>query len=264
MREKLKWDIECDNFTNYFIIHSAGLTPQAKEQLPKELLLKLFRKGNGQNINNTSSLNFLGKLYVLYKSLRKRWFLVIEDEANGMSAEDFVEFKKKEKKRTFSVEDSSKLTSIGTMILGNKDLCNSFSYLNELSTSPAYNFVTRQPGMPKSGIARWHEQSNYIARFIANYEGMKKKWIAEKSINMTDFLILLASYNGQEIACSELYKSIYPYGYFAGKTQIKRQFRTLQFRGYVIKTGVTKMAKIIITPLGKSIVDEIFDKYVLR
>ena len=143
--EKTKLDIIVENFDLYFDNKLPSITPQAKENLPKDLTFKLFRKGGEVNSVSTSRLPFLAKLFILWKALRKNFFIVFEgDDVNGLSVEDFAKIKNSIKVRDYGVDRVNEyLIPQGTFVLGNKELMETYSYLNRLSTSPAYKYLLR-------------------------------------------------------------------------------------------------------------------------
>ncbi|MFK5173314.1 hypothetical protein ACI3QN_12440, partial [Propionibacterium freudenreichii] len=85
------------------------------------------------------------KLYILWKALRKNFFIVVEgDDTNGLTVEQFVEIKNAIKVRDYGVDRVNEfLIPQGTFVTGGKELMESLAYLNNLSTSPAYKYLLR-------------------------------------------------------------------------------------------------------------------------
>lgn len=167
-----KYDVIHENFDGFFEQRVTKLTEQQKSLLPRKLMVKLYKKGGRiTNFLNTSRLNFLEKLYVLFKMFKCRWYIVVEDE-NGGDFEDWENFRKSVKKKELSENNASRLVNEGHFFLANSEVCDSFSYMNEICTSPAYNYLIGAKN--NVGIAKWKREVYYITNFISNYDSRKK------------------------------------------------------------------------------------------
>lgn len=259
---KTKFDIDCENFDLYFASQLPSISQPAKEGLPKDVRYKIFHGGDG-NPKNTSKLGFFSKLYILWRCLRKRWWLIIEDEETGLSIEQFFELKAAIKKRDMGVPRAEGLTSVGTFVTGSKELCETMNYLNQLSASGAYNYLLRGKNKLPNKTAEFRRQMNYIIRFLAGYEAAKKQFVEDFELRMPEFLVLFYTYNGKEVLGSIMYNEFYKRAYQSSPTKIKLAFSTLQQKGYLKKTGDGRGAKLSITPLGVEIVNRLLDKYIV-
>jgi hypothetical protein len=238
--------------------------PLEKSQLPKELMFKMFRRGAVYDAKSSNKLGLAGKLYVLLKSLNKRWILMVEDEKEGMTEGEFLAWKTALKKGGNTVEEGGKLISRGEFVLAGKELMDTYGRLNSLSVSPAFNFLIRNKNQKNSKIAEYKAQMEYLCRFLCFYESNKKKWVMNIGIGMPEFLVLIFIYHGKETVSSQIYKEVYKYAYNASGTQIRLAFGSLQRKGLVDKTGRSKGAKLRITPLGISMVNDIISKYAVN
>lgn len=265
MPEKFKIDIDNENFNNYFLKNVMGMGQEQKESLPDQLLYRVFKNGASVNLKNSAKLSFLSKLFILWRALKKNWFIVVEgSEENGMSIEDFVKLKTAMKKRNFGVEKAEDFTASGTFVTGSKELMDALSYLNALSVSPAYAYLTKIKNAPTSKSAEWKVQMGYICKFLAHYEGMKKKVVMEQRIDMSEILLLLVFHAGKELNGPILLKEFYRYSYHTSKTRIKVSLGILQSLGLISKTGHARTSKFRITPLGTNKIEEIMRKYVIN
>jgi DNA-binding MarR family transcriptional regulator len=261
---KLKFDIECPNFDYAFDREAENMGPNERGQLPKELLFKIFRRGAAYDAKSTSKLGFLGKLYILLKSLNKRWILLVEDQDRGLTEGQFLSLKETIKKEGNTIEAARELISSGTFVLGGKELMDAYARLNNLSISPAYNFLVKNKNQNKSKILEYTSQMEYICRFLSFYESKKKKWVMSIGVSMPEFLVLSYIYHGREVVSSQIYKEVYKYAYNSSSTQIKLAFGSLQRKGFVEKIGVKKGVKIRITAAGSDMVNEIISKYAVN
>jgi hypothetical protein len=261
---KTRFDIDCENFDLYFAKQIPAIAPEVKQTLPKDVLFKLFRKGGEFNAKSTSKLGFLAKLFILWKCLNKRWWIVVEDEHKGMSIEQFFEHKKDIKKREYGITKAEGLASTGCFVLASKELGDCFEYLNRLSVSPAYNYISKAKNKIPNKTAEWNEQMKYILRFITCYEGGKKSWSSSNQLSIPEWYVLAALFHGKDVPGSILYQETFKRAYQSSPNKIKRSFSTLQSRGYIEKTGLTRGATLRITSLGKSVVVSILEKYAIN
>lgn len=261
---KLNFDIASDNF-DYFFEKEVGLMGEnQKELLPKELLYKVFSKGQRVNTKSTRKLSFLSKIFILFKALRKRVIIIVEDDANGMDEEEFFKWKKLTSKQNYGEDNASQLISQAAFILGNKELCDTFHRLNNLSVSPAYSYLINSKNKDYTKPNQWLNAMNYINRFLSNYESNRKKIAMQAGLSMAEWLVLIHIYHGKEVLSSSLYKEYYKYSYNTSATKLKGSYSNLQTRGFIEKIGVTNGAKIKITALGRDKVNEIMAKFVVN
>jgi len=277
--QKLKFELICENFDLFFENNTSDLSERQKEEIPRELLFKMFRRGGQYKAKSTSKLSFISKLYVLWRVIKKRWFIVVEDYENGMSIEEFVRLKEKQEDEMPESHSANTLLTSGTFVLADKDLSNAFSYLNHLSTSSAYNYLIKTKNEflvnKKNGttlknegttfpIREWKNQAIHIANFLSHYEANKKNFVMTIGLTIPEWLVLIAIYDGREVVSSQIYKNTYKYSYNSSSTQIKLAFGLLQNKGYINKIGFKKGAKIKITPMGIDVVNKILGKYALN
>jgi hypothetical protein len=264
MTLKTRFDVDCETLGLYFAHEIEKISPQAKSELPKDVSFKLFRGGGKFNANSTSKLGFLAKLYVLWKALNKKWWIIIEDEDNGMTPGQFMELRKAYKKRDYGIEKAQTLVISGTIVMANKELSECCAYLNRLSTSPSYHYLIKGKNSVPSPSTERSKEMQYICSFLVNYEKNKKTWVAAYGISIPEWLVLIYLYHGKEINGSPIYKEVYRRAYQSSPTKLRSCFSTLQNKRFIQKTGIGKGAMISITPLGKDTVDNILTKYALN
>lgn len=261
---KTRFDISSENLDLYFADQIPHLTPESKDGLPRDIIFKLFRKGGEFNSTSTSKLGFLAKLYVLWRALNKRWWIVIEDEDRGLTPGQFMDLRKASKKRDYGVEQAQTLVMSGTLVLASKELGDTLTFLNSLSSSPAYNYLVKTKNSTKNEVTESNKNDIYVARFLVNYEGRKKDIVAQTGLSMPELYVLMALYHGGEVSGATLYNQVYKRAYQSSPAKIKLAFGTLQRRKYINKYGITRGAKLQITPTGKSVMRGIMDKYLLN
>lgn len=257
-----KIDINNDNFNNFFAIHAEKLTEAQKDLLPKELNFKLFKKGGVLRGQNTTSLSFLTKLFVLIRCFKMNWVLLIEHE-DGLQQDQFFKIKEVCREEGFGVDPAESWLKRGMFALSGKELMESFAALNKLSVGPAYNFISKVKNVPESRTTEWKKMATYIAQFIANYESKKKKIIMQSGITMPELYTLFYLYDGTQRGGSSIYNEQYKYAYNASRKQIQAAFVTLENKGLISKIGKKKGMKMSITPQGIGIINDVLHKYII-
>lgn len=260
--QKLRFDILNENLDLYFADNAAKLNEEQIGGLPELIKFKLFRSRNSFNEKNTSKLTLLQKLYVLIKSCKKKWYIVVEDEENGLSIEDFNVFKKSIKKRELTITNSERLQLSGDFILGSKELMESLAFLNYLSVSNAYKFAIKGKNL-KSDFVEFKKTASYFTKLLIFYESNKKKMVMQKGFKMPEFYTLLYFYDGVKKKGADVYNIVFKHAYNSSKSQINTGLTRLHHKGYLTKFGSVRHTEYSITPLGIEAVNEILSKYVL-
>lgn len=261
---KTIFDIDCEPLDFFFSYEIEKISPQSKSDLPRDVSFKLFRGGGKFNTASTSKLGFLAKLYILWKALRKRWWILIEDEENGLTPGQFMELRKAYKKRDYGMDRANVLISSGSLVLASKELGECMSYLNLLSVSPAYKYLIKGKNKESNPAEEWNRQMEYVVKFISFYEANKKSWVAATGVSIPEWLVLTYLYHRRETNGSPIYKDYYRRAYQSSPTKLRRCFSVLQHKGLIQKTGQSSAAKMSITPLGKDTVNTILTKYALN
>ena len=257
-------DISAENFDYFFANEAKNISPIAKESLPRDIAYRLYKGGASFNPKYTSRLNFLQRIFVLWKCLKKRIYIVVEDEENGITEGEFLKLRQQLKQRDYGIDKASSFMPSATFVLANKELCDSFSYMNRLCISPAYNYLTKGKNRIKNPANEWSRQMKYIVRFLMEYDKNKKTWVAEYKLDIPEWYILISLYHGEEVKGSPIHQEIFRRAYQSSQSKLKRSFGTLQAKGLISKTGEGKGAKMRITPLGTDMVNNIVSKYALN
>lgn len=264
MADKTRWNIENENFDHFFHKESSLMSEKQRLSLPKELYFKLFKRGGAVDTTSTYKLSFLAKLFILIKALRKRVFILIEDE-NGMNEEKFLEYREMLKKYKYDVTSAENLITDSVFVLANKDVMDTYSHLNRLSISGSYNYLIKAKNSPvKTKTAEYIKQINYIAKCFSFYESNRKRITMQMGIDFSEWLVLIHIFHGGHVQSSSIYKSWYRYSYNSSATKIKTAFSSLQMRGFITKIGERSNAKLEITALGRDKVCEIMDRFVIN
>ena len=260
----LKWDLKNENFEYFFLEQSMLMSERQKSLLPPQLLYKIFTKGNRVNSKSTSKLSFIEKIFVLVRALNKRWILLVEDDEKGMNVEDFFKYKEQTKKRNYTADSATDLSSEGEFILGDSELFDTFYKLNCLSVSPAYNYLMKTKTKDYFKPDEYKKAMKFLASWINNYESKRKKIVTEGGISMAEWITLTYLFDGEEKNGSVLYKEKFRYSYNTSATKIKLSFGTLQNKGFITKYGNGQGTKLQITSLGKDKLRSIFEKNVVN
>lgn len=264
MSQKTLFDADSEEFQMYFAHEMESISTTAKADIPKDVAFKLFRGGGKVDTKSTSKLSFLAKLYILWKCLNKRWWVLIEDEQNGITPGQFMELRKAYKRKDYGTERAAVLKSYGSFVLADKELATTLTYLNRLSSSGAYNYLIKAKNSPKSKSAEDDKERTYIAKFLANYDAQKKTMVTNCKLTVPEFYVLITLYDGKPIEGVSLYKEKFKRAYQSSPSKIKLAFGTLQSRGLVAKNGTTRGSTLQITSSGKELLNSIFEKYILN
>ncbi len=265
MPDKTKWDVSNENFDYFFANQSKMMTESQRLSLPKDLYFKLFKRGGDVNSESTYKLSFLAKIFILIKALRKRVFILVEDE-NGMTEEEYFKYREMLFKHKYTISSSDELITDSVFVLANKDVMDTYSRLNRLSTSNAYNYLIKSKNSVRlrSKQSDYVTQVNYICKMLAFYESNRKRIAMQMGLEFTEWLVLIYLFHGGMVKGSDIYKSWYKHSYNSSSRKIKQAFGTLQIRGFVNKIGESRGAKLEITALGRDKVIDIMDKFVLN
>lgn len=260
----LRFDLNSDNFSYYFLGEVGKMGEAQKSMLPKEILYKIFIKGHRVSSKATYKLSFLTKLFVLIKCLNKRFTVIIEDNERGVNVEDFFEQRKRSVKKSYITEDSGRLLLNGDFVLADTELFNMFYTLNSACASPAYTYLSKVKNKVSLPQNEYLKNMKFVSKWINNYESVRKRIVMESGLTMAEWLTLTYLYDGEEKSGSYLYKEKFRYSYNSSSTKIKVSFGTLQDKGYIVKIGFSMGAKFKITSLGKDKVCAVMEKYVVN
>lgn len=263
-RMKTVFGIECDNFDLYFEKQMIGLTQKEIEGVPKDVSSILFKADHTLNIGKAKKLPFLAKQWLLWRCKRKRIYVVVEDEETGLDLDGFKKLQEALTRRDYGVARAQTLTADGTFITGNRQLCDTFEYLNNLSVSPAYNYLNKPKNYEKTNTGKFVEQMGYITRFLQHYESNKKKWVEEKQVSLPEFLVMIYLYDKEEVNPAPMHKQVYRRSYHSSTTQIKKAYRSLQARNLIVKHSSGRWSKMQITPMGRALISSILNNYALN
>lgn len=264
MADKTKWDIDNENFNHFFHKLSSLMTEHQREVLPKDLYFKLFKRGGAYDTTSTNKLSFLAKCFILIKALRRRVIIMIEDDKEGMDEEEYFKYKGLLSKRQYTVSGAADLIEDAVFVLGNKELFETHSRLNELSCSKPYNYLIKAKNANANKTTQHLSEHDYVVKFLVNYESQRKLIHMNSGLNMSEWMVLIALYDGKEVSGSKLYNEIYRYTFNSGKTKIKRSYSSLEARGFLEKTGRLRWMKLRITPLGRNFITEIMSKRLIN
>jgi hypothetical protein len=261
----MKVDLNSENFDLYFYHQLEKMTPAGKEKLPKDVTAILWKKDGRVNKQGFKKFNFMHRLYILWLAGNKQSVTVVLDDVGGFSPEQFCEYKKALNKKDWGVDAASRFTSGDpNFVLGNKELFESFSYLNYLFNSQAYNYLNKLKRPIANRMVEANEKMVDFIRMLRTWEGNKKRWVAEMNISVPEVYILICLYGEGEVAGSTIYKDTFSRAFQSSPHKIKVSFGVLQNKGLIERLGVRKYAKFRITPLGMETLNRILLKYSLN
>lgn len=260
MTHNFKFDIQIDNFSSYFVDAIENMTEEQRNNLPPELLTKLF-KINGEPTQR--KLHFLQELYILSQGLEKKIFVVVQDGENGLGISDYEKFAKEQKRRKYSVDAAEHLMARGAMVLGNKELIDWISYLNLVSISPAYKYAVSLKNIKSPQVREINREFSYFCNLLLNYEGNKKRIIRHDGITIPELYVLYYLADSREKRSTPAYIDVYRNSVNASRKQILHAFKTLTTKGLVESYGKARATTYKITMKGKERLYRIIHKYMI-
>lgn len=260
----MKVDINSENFDLYFYHQLEKMTPAGKEKLPRDVVTILWRKDGSINKQGFKKYNFMHRLYILWLAGNKHILTIVMDDAGGFSPEQFCEYQKALNKKNWSVDAAGKFTVEPNFVLANKELYECFLYLNYLFNSPAYHYLNKLKRPIPNKMAAVNEQLVDVIRLLRNWEGNKKRWVAEMNISVPEVYVLMCLYGEGDIAGSTIYNNTFKRAFQSSPHKIKVSFGVLQNKGLIERLGVRKYAKFRITALGMETLNRILMKYYLN
>lgn len=258
---KPKFDLQSENFDLYFVKEVSKMNEHQKGQIPREYLFKLFKRNGTLNIQSSNKIGFLGKMYILAQGLGKKVFISVEDP-EGKTIEEFSKLKTNLKNSEVTSEIVKEIIASGTFVLSGQELIKTISYLSHATASPLYNYLSKLKNVPKNKLDQWSEEIGYVMKFLTRYEGNKKKWMTDTGLNIQEFLILIALYNGEEIPGSKIMSETFKGSLYAGYTRMSLAMSSLQNKGLAVKYGVSKGSRMQITAAGKDVLNRVLLKII--
>lgn len=256
----LKTDWGSENFDLFFYRVANGIPTADREKLPTEYKSTLWRGNGSVNPNALKRFKFLDRAYVLNKAGGKIIYCVIEDEENGMTIEEFFEWKKEIKKKDRLSNGRVEMH----FCLANKELSSVFNYLNQVYHGPSYNYRMKLKKPIPNPAVDYQKEMKSIVRMLMLWESRKREFENEFNINLPELYTLLAVYSEGEIKGSEIYKTLFVRAHDSSPRRIKQGFSSLRAKGMIQKHGNTSQTTFKITAAGIDAVNRIVNKYALK
>lgn len=260
----MKFDIQDESFDAYFEKVCENMSVHQRAALPSQISNKLFVKRTVLNKKTLKSLNFLGRVFVLYLAMKKRITVTIEDEQQGLDIKTYRKYKSNARSNAdYTMEEAGELIAKGAFVWGTPDVMNSVGYLNAVSSSKAYNYLIGAKNH-KTKVSQLSAERDYITRFLHCYETRKGRWQGELDISMSEFLVLNFLYDGRDAPSSYLFDGVFLGAPHGSPATIWAAISSLRQKEFIIRKGDGKLSKTCITIEGKAIVDKILSQYVLN
>lgn len=236
------------------------MTPAQKENIPTEILARLFTK-NG-NVS-TKYLTFLQQLYILSQGQLSKIFIHVENPDNGIGMAEWEKFKRKQNGRRVDLIQAEEYLGHGCMVITNNDVAEYLTRINSITLSGAMNYALKMKGTKEPLIPDKETEFVYFTNLLTYYEGNKKKIFRQQQITVPDWYVLLFLSDGEEKKGSTIYNERFADAFNSSKIQIIRALKKMMGLGYIQAFGRTKSATYKITYLGKSKVRDLIKKYVI-
>jgi len=253
-------ELQNEAFDLYFAASAGNLTERQREALPLPVYRSLFLKNQKFKL---TSISFLRKLYVLLKALNKRFFLIVEDEENGVSPEAFMAIVEAEKNKE-RVPDTPWENSINySFCLADKSLVDWLSFLSGICENPAYSYAQKLKVENLKSFPRYKEELKYLLAMFIRYEMGKKKIEKNKGVSVSEFYLLMHLYDGAWKGLATFYKELFMQIPGCSRRTMTDAIRKMLIEKTVEKKGNSRLLQYRITPYGTQFINEVMNKYVL-
>jgi hypothetical protein len=255
----IKVEFSDENFDLYFIDQMKRLTPEQKDKIPNSIRSFIFRFGGDKlSVVNASKLSVSAKLFCIWIATGKRVKLVVEaDDLELPNAKQ-----SKETGKTISIEEAEVLRDNGSFVLGEMSLVNSYSHINLVSSSSAYNYLVQVKNATKTKAEKQKIATEYVVKTLLSYDQKKSRILYLNGLNEQEYYVLLFLYNGLALSSGKIYQSHFANSKLGSAAYFKRAFVSLQQKGLIEKIGDRKGALVKITTLGTLRVNEIVSKLI--
>lgn len=248
------FDFYSENFDRYFEDLVEGMTPAQRMRLPDGILNRLFTNKK----NRAAALEFREKAHILSVAFGKRIVISIEDEKQGIPAEDY--------QRAVDAQ-SGKITNTNLLgyprtgagfIMADKNLMNSMMYLNHVYTTEIYSLLRplkiSERSKKDTEYNKGFEAVRSLVGFILNYEMFKKRLVHEFDFSLSEIYAILYFSTGEKTGL-DFYKKDFRYSYNANSTHMFRALGSLTQKGYLSSRG--RPLKYSITARGLDVLNKI-------
>lgn len=260
MAFSFKTDLRNENFDLYFVMKAAEMTSREKDLLPKEAISKIFTtKGNV----TTKPIPFLLQLYVLTKAMNHTAYLVVKDEDKGFDLVDYNKYRKDVKKRKVTKEFVDLFHVQGEFVLGNNEVIDWLEHMNRTSISPAVNYSLKLLNTKKITGEAYDKAFLYMCSLLTKYESQKKRIVKTMGCPMPEWYVLLYLADGKEKKMAPAYNELFYDALNGSRNQIIRAFKSLVGKGWVKRFSLGKNVDYQITALGRSMIREVMNKYII-
>lgn len=255
-----KIQLQNEAFDLYFAAAASNLSQRQRESLPLTIYRGLFLKNQNFKV---SSLSFMRKLYILLKALNKRFFLVIEDQENGISPDNFMAFVQAEKAREL-MPDSPWENSVNySFCLADKSLVEWLSYLGGICDSPAYKYSLKLKNENLKQFPKFKEEITYLTKLLVRFETKKRAIERDRGITMSELYLLLYLYDGGKKKLPSFYNDVFKYTIGCSRRTMTDALRKMLFEKSVEKFGGFRTSEYRITPYGAQMVNEIIKSHIV-
>lgn len=259
------YDIQNDNFELFFEKQLEGITESGRAVLTKIMDGKLYQ-ADEKTVRKSQirKTPFLAKLWILYRALKKRVWIVVENEETGLSMEDFVALREAIKKRDFGQKRAEGLMTNATFVTASKDLGEYLDYMAHLSSSPIYRYLNGYRDFKKTNTSEYKDQMDFIVKMIRFYEGNKTRWLEEKRITLSEYYVLLYLYDKEFVKGSDMYKNAFRRASGTSAYSIRTAWGTLSAKGLIVKSGTKRSMRMRITPMGTELINYVLHNYAIN
>lgn len=255
------YDFYSENFENYFKDIVVGMTQIQKDSLPEQLLFKLF---SGEKLTH-GNLSFKEKVYILNTVFRKKVEIVIEDENDGISLEDYCLAKKAQAGKRTNTELLSEPRVQASFVLADRDFFKSIAYFNQIFTTEIYKLYKRTFDFDRTqkdiNYNKGREVVKHITELILSYEINKKRFVMTNNLNPGKLYALIYFSTGEKLGSSFIKKD-FKYSYNCNAVMLSKAVKELTDTGYLDRRGGTTKYRYTLTAKGQHILNRVIEQII--
>lgn len=257
-------EIYNEYFNLYFVEQLNSLTPYQRNLIPKELLFKIFQRGN---VASSARLNFNERVWILTNVFDYSFAMVISSK-DGIGPKDFKNAVKAQNGNLNNSELLEPMNINAAFVLGDKDLMKSLLYMNHVCTSPIYLLVKKEitanaENKPNTRFKDAKDRLATVSKLLINYEANKRRMAMDYGVDTCQWLALLFFSTGEKLG-TEFYNETMRYSYNSSKVNLFKGLKSLYDKGYLDRRGTKFELRYSLTSKGISLFNSLMDKIVMK
>lgn len=255
-----KYDIYNESFDAYFRDILATITPAQKENMPLDLLAKVFKGGDA----NSNLLSQNEKTYILSRVFGKQVAIVIQDEDKGFGINEFQGALKAQKAKMKNIDLLNKPVVNANFIFSDKQVFESLMYLNHAYCSDIYSLIKK---INPAGISKTAKEKStvkaaikHLADLLMSYERHKKRIVMQYDLDVPKIYALLYFSGHAGKLGMDFYQKDFKHAYSANERSLKQAVMGLWRSGHLERRGGARYIRYSLSAKGIETLDKMLRK----